>query len=122
MKKILLIGILFVAGLVCAKAQDVIVKANGDRVFAKVLEVGDDVVKYKDYNNLNGPDYTIKKRDYAKITLANGDVIIGGSGGSGESGGNGGNGGGKVPFSEPVAYKNGFLSAGIGYSTLLESD
>lgn len=114
MKKILLIGILFVAGLVCAKAQDVIVKANGDRVFAKILEVGDDVVKYKDYNNQNGPDYTIKTSDFEKITLANGDVIKGNPKTSGI--GSGG------PIPEPIAYKKGFLSAGIGYSTLLESD
>ncbi|MDR2425167.1 MAG: hypothetical protein LBD59_10675 [Prevotellaceae bacterium] len=117
MRKFLLVTILFGAGLVCAQAQDVIIKANGDRVMAKVAEIGDDVVKYKDYNNQNGPTYTIKTTDFEKITLESGDVIKGQgsvpkvvsvtSGSSTVSTGK------KV---NPDGYRNGFISATIGLS------
>lgn len=59
--------------LFCAvQAQDVIFKKNGDEISAKILEVGVTEVKYKQFNNQDGPLYTILKTDIFMIKYANG--------------------------------------------------
>jgi len=55
-----------------AFAQDVIVLKTGDEIKATVSEVAIDVIKYKKFENLEGPDYTIKKSDVFMIKYANG--------------------------------------------------
>ena len=41
---------------------------------AKIIEVGMDDIKYKDINNLNGPQFSMEKDDIEKIVYANGKV------------------------------------------------
>jgi hypothetical protein len=48
-------------------AQDVIVKQNGDIINSKVLEVGTEIVKYKKFEHLTGPDYTISAAEVFMI-------------------------------------------------------
>ena len=55
-----------------AFAQDVIVKKDGSTIISKVLEVGKDQIKYKKYDNLNGPTYTIEKSELQAINYQNG--------------------------------------------------
>ena len=68
---------LLTLGVLCAinvsKAQDVIVKKDGSTVVSKVLEVNQDDIKYKKYSNLDGPTYTIYKKEIASINYENGD-------------------------------------------------
>ena len=68
---------LLTLGVLCAinvsKAQDVIVKKDGSTVVSKVLEVNQDDIKYKKYSNLDGPTYTIYKKE---ITAPMGCLLI----------------------------------------------
>ncbi|GHV35311.1 hypothetical protein FACS1894180_7240 [Bacteroidia bacterium] len=56
--------------------SDVITKKNGDQINAKVLEIGNDEVKYKKFGNENGPTYTISKSEIFTIKYANGSKDV----------------------------------------------
>lgn len=58
-------------------SQDLIIKKNGDEIKSKVLEVNLGIIKYKKYDNLNGPTFEVKKSDVFIIKYENGtkDVI-----------------------------------------------
>ena len=53
-------------------AQDVIVKKDGSTILSKVIEVGNNEIKYKRYDNLSGPTYTINKSELLSINYQNG--------------------------------------------------
>lgn len=53
-------------------AQDVIVLNNGDELKAKVEEVGSSEVKYRKFENLNGPVYTLRKSEVFMIRYESG--------------------------------------------------
>ncbi|MDR1341738.1 MAG: hypothetical protein LBK18_00615 [Prevotellaceae bacterium] len=55
-----------------AKAQDIITLKNGDEIKAKVQEIGISEVKYKKYDNLTGPVYTLLKAEIFMIKYENG--------------------------------------------------
>jgi hypothetical protein len=57
-------------------AQDVITLKNGDEIKAKVQEVGLSDVKYKKYDNLTGPLYTLLKSEIFMIKYENGDKDV----------------------------------------------
>ena len=75
MKKYKRIIMIFVITIVTANfgiAQDVITLKNGTDINALVQEIGDVEVKYKKYDNPNGPNYTLKKTEILIIRYANG--------------------------------------------------
>ncbi len=55
-------------------AQDTIFMKDNNFVVSKVIEILPDYVKYKRFDNLNGPDYTVNKADVFKIVYRNGSV------------------------------------------------
>ncbi|MDR0845580.1 MAG: CsgG/HfaB family protein [Tannerella sp.] len=55
-------------------AQDVIVTKNAEKINAKVLEVNTDDVRYKRFDNPEGPIYTLLKSKIASIMYQNGTV------------------------------------------------
>lgn len=55
-----------------ANAQDVITMKNGDEVQSKIMEITPTEIKYKRYENQEGPTYTIKKSDAFMIKYQNG--------------------------------------------------
>lgn len=55
-----------------AIAQDIIYTTNGNKIQTKVLEINTVTIKYKDYNNSDGPTYVITKTDVVLIKYANG--------------------------------------------------
>ena len=58
-------------------AQDVLFKKNGEEIKVKVLEFLQTEVKYKNFDNPDGPVYTISKSDIVRIKYANGtDEVI----------------------------------------------
>jgi hypothetical protein len=59
-------------------AQDVITKSNGEEIKAKVLEVSQTEIKYKKFDNLNGPTFSISKNDVFMVKYENGskDVFL----------------------------------------------
>lgn len=60
------------ASMVCIQAQDVITKRNGDEILAKILEVNPTEIKYKRYDNPDGPLYVILKNDVLFVKYENG--------------------------------------------------
>jgi hypothetical protein len=71
MKNILLI-ILFICSSSIIKAQDTLSTRSGESIIAKVLEVTTNEVKYKKFDNLNGPNIIILKSDLFQIKYENG--------------------------------------------------
>ncbi|MCL2042033.1 MAG: hypothetical protein FWG84_08375 [Bacteroidales bacterium] len=65
--------LLSVAG---AWAQDIITLRNGDDIEALVQEIGTDEVKYKKFENPNGPNYTLKKSEIFMIRYVNGSKDV----------------------------------------------
>ena len=57
-------------------AQDIITLKNGDDIQAVVQEIGDVEIKYKKFENLNGPNYTLKKSDVFMIRYENGSKDV----------------------------------------------
>ncbi|TZF83015.1 hypothetical protein FW774_11970 [Pedobacter sp. BS3] len=53
-------------------AQDVIIKNDKTEIKAKVLEVQENVIKYKSFDFQDGPTYNINKRDVFMIIYKNG--------------------------------------------------
>ena len=52
--------------------QDVIVKKNGDEIKAKVEQVLDNEIKYRKFENLTGPIYSLTKAEIFMIKYENG--------------------------------------------------
>lgn len=53
-------------------AQDIIYKQDGTSIKAKVIEIGSGEIKYKKFDNLEGPNYTLEKKEIILIVYANG--------------------------------------------------
>lgn len=69
----------FVAIFFCAQvlsAQDNVILNSGDEFEAKILEITTNGIKYKKWNNQEGPTYTIAKEEIFKITYQNGSYDI----------------------------------------------
>lgn len=70
MKQLLVLLLLLCSASV--SAQDVIVKKDGSTILSKVLEVGQEEIKYKRFDNQEGPTYTISKSELQAINYQNG--------------------------------------------------
>lgn len=70
--KLILLLALFVVTALGASAQDIITTNDDTSFAAKVIEITPDAVKYKKFNNLEGPLYTIPVKDIKVITYENG--------------------------------------------------
>jgi len=57
-------------------AEDIIVLNNGDIVKSKVIEIGQNEVKYKKASNPNVPTYSINKTEILSITYENGEKEV----------------------------------------------
>ncbi len=55
-------------------AQDTIVQKNGIHLAAKVLEIDKSDVRYKKFENMDGPSYVIPKGELSLIRYQNGSV------------------------------------------------
>ena len=74
-KAIILLAVLF-GSMAILSAQDIITLKSGDEIKAKVQEIGTDNVKYKKYDNLTGPTYTLLKTEIFMIKYENGEKDI----------------------------------------------
>lgn len=59
-----------------AHAQDKIIQKNGREIKAKVLGTDSQYIRYKRYDNPNGPDYFVFRSDILKIVYENGKVEL----------------------------------------------
>ncbi|MBQ6771122.1 MAG: hypothetical protein IJP44_09130 [Bacteroidales bacterium] len=57
-----------------ALAQDVIVKTDNSTVLSKVLEITSTEIKYKKWDNQDGPTYSINRSEVSSINYQNGEV------------------------------------------------
>ena len=72
MKKIgLTLGITFLTITFCF-SQDVITLKTGEDINAKIIEVGVSDIKYKKFDNIDGPSFTILKSDVLMTRYKNG--------------------------------------------------
>jgi len=55
---------------------DIIILKNGDEIAAKVLEVGQNEIKYLMCDNIYGPTFTINKNEVFKINFSNGTSTV----------------------------------------------
>ncbi len=76
MKKIILITLVSIFTASICFSQDIIIKKSLEDVQAKVIEVTTTEIKYKKFNNLNGPTYIILKSDVLMIRYENGTKDI----------------------------------------------
>jgi hypothetical protein len=67
MKKVLLALVIFTATVIRVGAQDTIIKTDGSEIRAKVIEIALDVIKYKIFDNQDGPVYVLSKSDIFMI-------------------------------------------------------
>ena len=74
MKKIFIALFGFVA--LVGYGQDIIIKKNADEIKAKVVEVGIDNIKYKNFDNPEGPTYVIPKYELFMIRYENGNKDV----------------------------------------------
>ena len=70
MKKLVILLVIFIPLL--GSAQDNIIFKNGSEVQAKVIEISPEIVKYKRFDNLEGPDYTVYRREVFMVQFENG--------------------------------------------------
>lgn len=66
------LSLLCIAGM--ATAQDVIVMKDQSTVMSKVLEITSTEIKYKKWNNQDGPTYSINRAEVVSINYENGEV------------------------------------------------
>jgi hypothetical protein len=72
MKQVFFILALLSGTVFSAKAQDTIVRTNGNKIPAQVMEIGLDNIKYQLYNDNSKQSRFVKKSDVFKIKYANG--------------------------------------------------
>ena len=75
MKKLLFTSLAFFIVIAC-QAQDILTKRNGDELQVKVQEITPTEVKYKHFDNLQGPLITILKSDVFMIKYENGTKTV----------------------------------------------
>ena len=76
MKKLFFILVAVIGFGIIANAQDVITLKNGTDINALVQRIGDVEIEYKKFDNLNGPNYTLKKTEILMIRYENGSKDI----------------------------------------------
>lgn len=76
MKKIVLSTLIIFVFSTLSYSQDIIELNDGSEIKAKVTEVLPKEIKYKKFNNLDGPIYTINKSKILMIRYENGDKDI----------------------------------------------
>lgn len=76
LKKITLLITMLTLFAVIARTQDIIIKNDKTEIKSKVTEISETVIKYKKWDNLDGPVYNIVKEEVFMIVYANGQREI----------------------------------------------
>jgi hypothetical protein len=72
MRKIVFTILFTIGAIALGYSQDVINGTNGEKIKAKVLEINSSEIKYKRFDNPDGPTYTILKSEVQSIQYPNG--------------------------------------------------
>lgn len=76
MKKLLVVFCLLLGAFLYSNAQDFITTKDGTDIMAKIIEVSSTEVKYKKYNNPDGPTFVLKKSDILIILYEDGEKEV----------------------------------------------
>jgi hypothetical protein len=76
MKKIIFSALATIFTLVNCFSQDIITKKTSEDIQAKIIEVTTTEIKYKKFDNQNGPTFTLLKSDVLMIRYENGSKDI----------------------------------------------
>jgi len=76
LRKIILSLFTTVLSFTFCYSQDAITKKSGEDIQAKILEVGQTEIKYKKFDNLEGPTFTMPKSDILLVRYENGTKDI----------------------------------------------
>lgn len=76
MKKLLVAFCLLLSAFLYSNAQDFITTKDGTDIMAKIIEVSSTEVKYKKYNNPDGPTFVLKKSDILIILYEDGEKEV----------------------------------------------
>jgi hypothetical protein len=71
----LLLTLLACTFCLISQAQDILIKRNGDELEVKVLEINLDEIRYKRFDNLEGPVISVAKSDVFMIKYENGTKV-----------------------------------------------
>lgn len=74
--KLIFTFICFYVFVGAVSAQDVITKTNGDDIYAKIFEVGSNEIRYKRFDNQDGPTFVLNKNEILMIRYENGSKDI----------------------------------------------
>ena len=74
MKKLIFFLSLLFTFSIAGNSQDKIYRNNGKIIEAKVIEIGSSEIKYKEFNNQDGPVYVLETDRIKKIVYQNGKV------------------------------------------------
>ena len=72
MKKTMLLSLAIFFSMAACLSQDIITTKTGEDILAKISEIGLTEIKYKKYDNLDGPMYTMLKSEILMIRYENG--------------------------------------------------
>jgi hypothetical protein len=72
MKRFFFVFVCLILAAATANAQDVLYKRNGQTVDVKVIELGISEVKYRNFNEPDGPVYVVEKESIQKIVFKDG--------------------------------------------------
>lgn len=75
MKHIILITCALIASVTLV-AQDIIVTRDAQKIEAKITEVSKSEIKYKDWDNQDGPTFILEVTDISSIIYSNGKVTV----------------------------------------------
>lgn len=76
MKQTTLILLAIIFNVTLSFSQDIITTKTGEDILAKITEISNSEVKYKKFDNLDGPLYTMLKSDILMIRYENGSKEI----------------------------------------------
>ena len=76
MKRIIIFSIVALFPVSMLSAQDLITTNEGKDIEAKILEVNPDNIKFKKFNNLEGPTFTMLKSDILIVRYENGESDV----------------------------------------------
>jgi hypothetical protein len=72
MKKLIILFLICICYSIQLLSQDLIILKNGEEIKSKILEVSPTEIKYKKFDNLDGPTFSIFKSDVFMIKYQNG--------------------------------------------------
>lgn len=73
MRRVILLILTTLCCIPFVQAQDIITTKDGKDIQSKILEVNPNEVKYKKYNNLDGPTFTLSKSEILIVRYENGE-------------------------------------------------